>query len=172
MKHTKLLPIIRALLYTGGLVAAFLAYCYNETFIQMNNLYLETEDWGAYDYHVISSEVFLHGLIAIFITAITVDLLVTRPRTSKRNSRPLVYSALLIFSVNVLSVLDILLSSWSIPRSCGRGFSLGNCFMLEGLSEIIYVYSIPTLYIIGTILLIINYRRKIKLTRNKRRKAN
>lgn len=144
---------IRIILYGLLSVAGIFSILYNAW---LNNLNFENYP-TSFDYGVISQNMFTAAVIGIALMVVTADLLLLRA-ANKKNI--LVYTALASFTIAALSLLDIIFSSWGIPQRCGDDFTLGNCFMADGLSEIVYYFSTPVLYIAGLVLLLVNAKQK------------
>lgn len=103
-------------------------------------------------------------LVALLITVGMILVTQWSLRLSN-NITALIIFAWVFYAAVILSLFDMTFGSWGIPGRCGDGFSLGNCFLADGLSELIYYAAIPIGFIIGTILLIINKRLKSKKLR-------
>ncbi len=67
---------------------------------------------------------------------------------------------LAFYGAAFICMVDILVSPWGFPQKCGYGFAQGNCFLADGLNEIVYLAIIPLCFIIGTGLFIANKRVK------------
>lgn len=77
------------------------------------------------------------------------------------NNVALVGFGVMSYGVALACLFDITIGSWGIPGRCGGGFTLGNCFLAEGLEEMVYLGLIPTAFTIGTLLLVMNKRRRL-----------
>lgn len=172
MKQEKHRFSTTAALSAGCLVVLALACSYNEGLVKQNDAYLASKQWGSYDYGVEPTYVIAMACIAIFVMAFTALLLLRKSEKQKRsNVGVLVFPAILLLIINALCMLDLLLSSWSIPQRCGEGFGLGNCFLFDGLGTIFYYASVPLFYLIAVILLVLNRKfgtKQRKLRRLKR----
>jgi len=57
-------------------------------------------------------------------------------------------------------IIDIW-SEATFDSICGRGFSAGNCFLIDGLGVFLYIYIVPVFLVSAVIILNINLVRKI-----------
>ncbi len=81
--------------------------------------------------------------------------------SSKRSSLSgLVITGTVSYITAFICMADILVSPWGFPGRCGNGFSGGNCFLADGLNQMMYPVIIPLLIIIGTSVFMINKFKK------------
>ncbi len=128
-------------------------YIRNEYLNSLNRSNLQAGNYDDYDYLLGDSEYFIFALL-VTLAMITI-LWYSGATTLRRRAPVMVGVAWLLYAVTLLSMLDLTFGGWGIPMECGAGFSLGNCFMLDGLGEMFYYASIPAGFILGTILLLV-----------------
>lgn len=112
----------------------------------------------------------LTGFFVLIFAMLAIALNSIFEKPSVPNDKIMVRAALINYAIVVISIVDIILESWGLPGSCGgsSGFDKGNCLLLDGLSTIGYVYIIiPVFFVAGTLLFIVNYRKKLKASKNK-----
>lgn len=157
--------IFKVLAYLLVVLLFAVAYLYNEYLQKVNLERYDAPDYY-YDYHLHSSEIFLFAMIITLILMRTMEWSVQKShdRNKFKNRKPLVATAALLYLAILVCLFDISFGGWGIPGKCGSGFSIGNCFLAEGLGEMIYLLAIPILYVLGTILLIINKKTKERIS--------
>jgi len=105
-------------------------------------------------------------LITLLMIGIT-DRSITARHQALRNRWLLVITGILFYLAILILLLDVMIGGWGIPGRCGSGFSTGNCFLIDGLGEFVYLFCMPPLFICGTSLMIINRRTKYRESRRK-----
>lgn len=163
MKRKTIKKYVSIFFYLFFIAVIVFASNFNDILVQKNNANLEHKGWHEYDYGVESRDIVILSLILILFIVITSHLFLRNSKNQKReNISTIVIPAITLQSINVLCLLDTVLSSWSIPQRCGDGFDIGNCFLLDGLGMIIYYFSVPILYVLAVSLFVANriLRRK------------
>ena len=157
--------VICWLVYSLTTLAFLLAYAHNEHLRKLNSDQFGPPDYY-YDYHLNDSAWFI---IAMLITLLMIKLtdwsIATARHQNLRNRWPLVITGILFYLAILILLLDVTIGGWGIPGRCGNGFSIGNCFLIDGLGEFVYLFCMPPLFICGTSLMIINRYTKYRENR-------
>ncbi len=154
----------RSVIYSTVIFLCLAGYFYNEHLLQLNEgRFTPPYSDYRYDYLLGPSSTFLFMLAGSLIMMVVVNWSIANASTQGRHNRwPLVATGTLFYLAVIVMFLDITIGGWGIPGRCGSGFTLGNCFLFEGLGEVVYLLAAPIFFILGTILLVINRRAKYR----------
>jgi hypothetical protein len=144
------MPYGLTILVFGG---AFVFNIYRENYVnaQFAN--------GAYGYTLPHESYYF--IVAMIVTLIMIGIAQWSSASLKHFLRSkLSLLGLTFYSTTLICIADILVSPWDLPQKCGYGFTRGNCFLADGLNEMIYFAIIPLCFIVGTGLFIANKRMK------------
>lgn len=156
--------LIRTFVYSLASLLFIAAYFYNEHLRKINLDRYAAPDYH-YDYHLQESGTFIFAMIITLVLMATMDWSLKNPKNNRfKNRKPLVAVALLFYLAILVCLFDMSFGGWGVPGRCGRGFEIGNCFLMDGLAEMVYLVVIPVMYLFGTILLIINKKTKSRMT--------
>lgn len=94
-------------------------------------------------------------MIVSLVIGVTVSFML--PRKSKNTKLLFIGAALLIIGLIMsLDMYDEMINTYS------GGFEVGNGFLLDGISGIVYIYLVPVLFCTGELLLILNSVKKLR----------
>lgn len=152
--NSNVFSILRYVGYSSVIIFFIVVYFINE---HLNSINYKRSS-GDYDYLLLGDSGYIIATLVISVVMLAVaDWSIAKSRY--RNSPSLIISGAAFYGVALMCLLDITIGSWGIPGRCGDGFTLGNCFLAEGLGELVYMGVIPGAFIIGTILFYINKRK-------------
>lgn len=154
----RLLPTV---LYGLTVLLFSFAYIFNNQLKNSTDAQFHTDARGAYDY-VLPHESY-YFIVAMIMTLIMIRVVQWSVASLKHFTRSkLSLLGLVFYGITFICIADFLVSPWGFPRSCGDGFNQGNCFLADGLSEMIYFAIIPLCFIVGTGLFIAHKRMKVR----------
>ena len=147
--------ILRFITYTLVIVFFLVIYVINERLNGLNFM----RPSGEHDYLLLQESSYI--IVALFILMAMMAVADWSIAKSRHiNNLTLVGFGVVSYGAVLVCLFDITIGSWGIPGRCGGGFTLGNCFLAEGLGEMIYVGLIPVAFTIGTVLLVINKHKR------------
>ena len=135
---------------------AISAIWHHHSLIAQNNLRYTPGSYRTYDYLLTDEQDFTMFIIILGAYLVTVKYLYDNRMSTRHKVFSLSFGVLAI-----LCALDMTIGSWGMPGHCGNDFTLGNCFMADGLSEIAYYYLVPISMIIS-IGILLHGRKSVK----------